>query len=80
MRARHARPRGARQDGASPKPSPSLNPIPNPNPNPDPNPNPNPNPHGLEARGKTVLPAYKNLRAKHAQLHTRRQQMSAFAR
>jgi len=27
-----------------------------------------------------VLPAYKNLRAKHAQLHTRRQQMSAFAR
>ena len=35
---------------------------------------------GLEARGKTALPAYKNLRAKHAQLHTRRQQMSAFAR
>ena len=35
---------------------------------------------GLEARGKTELPAYKNLRAKHAQLHTRRQQMSAFAR
>ena len=35
---------------------------------------------GLEARGKTQLPAYKSLKAKHAALNTRRQQMSAIAR
>jgi len=34
----------------------------------------------LEGRGKTELPAYKNLRARHDQLKTRRQQVSAVAR
>ena len=34
----------------------------------------------LEGRGKTELPAYKNLKARHDQLQTRRQQMSSVAR